>query len=100
LTNISQEVVDTLVAKEVQQPLYQLIDNMRNHLTEIKDYIEDNQLNELHKFDTKMQKIIITVKGLNSGSSNYLFDSKEKIITLKTIQDSNALIEELLSQKQ
>jgi hemerythrin len=100
LSNISQEVVDTVVAKEIQQPLYRLVDNMRNHLEEIKNYIEDNQHNEIHKHDKKMQEIIKTVKGLNGGSSNYLYDSNEKVETLKTIQDSNALIEELLTQKQ
>jgi hemerythrin len=100
LSNISQEVVDTVVAKEIQQPLYRLVDNMRNHLEEIKNYIEDNQLNDIHKHDKKMQEIIKNVKGLNSRSSNYLFDSKEKVETLKTFQDSNALIEELLTQKQ
>ncbi len=100
LSNISQEVVDLIVDKEIQQPLYRLVDNMRSHLQQVQNNIKSNQLNEIHKHDSEMQEIVSTVKGLNGHSSNYLFDSKEKVETLKSIQDSNALIEQLITLKQ
>ncbi|KIL35896.1 hypothetical protein SD71_10955 [Cohnella kolymensis] len=100
LSNISQEAVDSVVAKEAQQPLYRLIDNMRNSLEQIRDNIKGNQFNEIHQHDREMKEIIKTVQRLNGGSSNYLIDSTQKVETLNTIQESNALIEELLNMKQ
>lgn len=100
LSNISQEVVDAIVDKQVQQPLYSLINNMRNHLQQIQNNIKGNQLVEIHNHDRELREIIATVKGLNGHSSNYLYDSKEKVETMKTIQDSNILIEQLLTMKQ
>lgn len=96
LSNISKRDVDTFIARDLQQPLYQLIGNMSNHLNQIKSFIDEEKSNDIHSHDEQMQEIIKAVKGLNGGSSNYLFDPEESIETLQTVQHSNRLIEELL----
>lgn len=100
LSNISQEVIDTMVAPELQQPLYTLIDNIEMHLESIKYSIEDKKLNDLHLHDEQMRDIIKAVHELNNLSSNYLNDPKESVTTLGIVQNCNMLIEELLSQLQ
>lgn len=100
LSNISQEHVDTIITKELQEPLYKLIENVGLHLGEIKSSIEENKLDDIHTHDKQLQEIINAIKELNDLSSNYLIDSSESVKTLEIVQNCNMVIEELLTQLQ
>ncbi|RJX40484.1 hypothetical protein D3P09_00200 [Paenibacillus pinisoli] len=99
LSNISQEHVDTLIPINLQEPLYKFVDNVGIHQQQIKANIEAKKLDELHKHDLQMQEIIDAVRELNNLSNRFLTDLVESAETLRILESSNMLIENVLNNE-